>query len=200
MARTIDVSGIGKRLRKYRVENGDSANSLAMKLKDMFGQGSPSRQMITNLETGQKKDVTVTELLQFAQGLGISPVALICDIEQPEDPSDNETTHGAKNKDVCDWFNINRFRPYIFEEDGSITFAETPAANRLRSIASDLRALKDARKKSKDSYDLFKRVVRNKEITDPAIADWLKQDSTNNNEVANILTAELKKRGMRLPE
>lgn len=200
MSSSQEISGIGKRIRKYRTENKESANSLAKKLRAKFGHGSPSRQMITNLETGQKKDITVTELLEFSQVLGVSPVALICDIEQPEEPSDTVTTQAAKNKYICQWFNTDRFLPYIFDANGNATIADTPAANKLRSLMTDLRALKDARKRAYDSYILFKRVLQNKDIKDPDIADWLKQDSTNNTNLADQLTQDLKDHGMTFTE
>lgn len=202
------ISGIGNRIRRYRTENGESANSLAEKLRERFGSGCPSRQMIANLETGQKKDITVTELLQFAQVLGVSPVALICDIEQPWEPSDAPTVNGAGNETVYEWFDVHDYQPFQFDEKGEAVASVLPASRRLRALMTDLEAMRDARMQSQDSWDLFKRVAAadaraikaGYKGNDPAIAQILKEHSTTRKQKAEKIKHDLQDRyGMHFP-
>lgn len=203
-----EISGIGSRIRRYRTENGESANSLAEKLKERFGTGCPSRQMIANLETGQKKDITVTELLQFAQVLGVSPVALICDVEQPWEPADTPTVNGARNQTVYEWFDVHDYQPFQFDENGGAQSAVLPASRRLRALTTDLEAMRDARMQSRDSWDLFKRVAAADARAakagyagnDPAIAETLKEHSTTRKQIAENIKHNLQDRyGMHIP-
>ena len=62
-----------------REARGLSAQQLADRLE---GSGI-TRSMITNLETGRKRDLTSTEVLQIASGLEVSIWALIVDTSNP---------------------------------------------------------------------------------------------------------------------
>ncbi|REJ06288.1 XRE family transcriptional regulator [Microbacterium bovistercoris] len=68
--------GLGARLAYYRNLSGLSAERLSKKVP-------MSRAVISNIESGRKKDVTLDEVIALAWALGIPPVALALPIEQP---------------------------------------------------------------------------------------------------------------------
>ncbi|WP_166789412.1 helix-turn-helix domain-containing protein [Cryobacterium sp. TMS1-20-1] len=75
---TFDGPTIGKRVARYRQMNGQSAEELATR----SGKGF-SRPVIANIETGRKKELTVSQLIGLSIGLGVSPAALLFDIHEP---------------------------------------------------------------------------------------------------------------------
>jgi len=79
MAQKTTPAPIGTRLARLREARGLSAQQLADRLE---GSGI-TRSMITNLETGRKRDLTSTEVLQIASGLEVSIWALIVDTSNP---------------------------------------------------------------------------------------------------------------------
>lgn len=78
------VSSFGSRLKKYRKAQGISAEALADKINEQYGDGTTTRSVITAIETGRKTmGITLAETLRFAHALQISPLVLIIDCEQP---------------------------------------------------------------------------------------------------------------------
>lgn len=75
----IEPSPVGKRLAAIRARKGWTAAELARRVPDE----SVTRMVITNVERGRKRDLTVTELVQISSALDVSPLALIVD---PYDP------------------------------------------------------------------------------------------------------------------
>lgn len=171
-------SGIGQRIQKYRVDNGLSASALSAKMKTLFGEGVPSRQFISKIENGIKQDITVTELLQFARALGISPLALICDAEQPYKEADNPAIAGALNMQIYDWFNIKEFGTRSFNGP-HIDLQTSPSADRIRMIHYYLNELFNARERSRDAYRLYTGALQkhDKESQEKA-ADLLETSTT----------------------
>lgn len=171
------TAGIGQRIQKYRIENKLSASALSSKMKKMFGPGVPSRQFISKIENGLKQDITVTELLQFAQALGISPLALICDVEQPYKEADNPAIAGALNNQIYDWFNISEFGSTSFSGP-HIDLPLSAPAERIRMIHYYLKELYDARSKSKDAYKLYTQAIQKKDETSQSKASDLLGNSS----------------------
>lgn len=73
MATEHDASLVGKRLHTLRSARGLSAAQLA----DLVPSSAVSKTVITNVESGRKRDLTVTELVLLAQALQVSPMLLI---------------------------------------------------------------------------------------------------------------------------
>lgn len=78
MATKTEPSVAGKLLAKARRQSGLSAAELAERTG-----GLVTRTMVTNVESGRKRDLTVIELMQVASALGISPLALMVDFDDP---------------------------------------------------------------------------------------------------------------------
>lgn len=82
MATKGEPSITGRMLSKLRAERGWTAEELAARVPD----DSITRTVITNVESGRKRDLTATELAQLAAALNVSPIALLVDIDRPFDP------------------------------------------------------------------------------------------------------------------
>lgn len=73
---------VGQRLERVRSARKLSAAELAARVP----AGSITKTVITNVESGRKRDLTVTELVQIAAALDISPLFLIVDTTKPWEP------------------------------------------------------------------------------------------------------------------
>lgn len=79
MATERDPSLVGRRLHEVRTARGLSASQLA----DRVAGRAVSKTVITNVESGRKRDLTVTELVLLADALQVSPLFLIVDPRHP---------------------------------------------------------------------------------------------------------------------
>jgi transcriptional regulator with XRE-family HTH domain len=152
------VSGIGLRIQKYRVIDGMSALELANKLRETFGEGTPSRQFISKIESGVKHDITVTQLMQFAFVLGISPTALVCDVEQPFKVADTPAFGNAFNSDIYTWFSVEENSRTKYPEEG-FGFKHGKASERIRMIQFYLRTISKAQEMADKAYKLYQRAM-----------------------------------------
>ncbi|MEV7631988.1 helix-turn-helix transcriptional regulator [Microbacterium sp. NPDC089318] len=84
MATANEPSVVGRRLSTVRKARGLSAAQLA----DLIPGGTVSKTVITNVESGRKRDLTVKELVLVAHALNVSPVFLIVDPRSPWEPVD----------------------------------------------------------------------------------------------------------------
>lgn len=73
---------VGVRLKQLREDRRLTAAQLA----DLTPGGAISGTMITNVETGRKRDLTATELVTVAAALQVSPLDLMIDRSQPWEP------------------------------------------------------------------------------------------------------------------
>ena len=80
MAKDYKKTVFGERLAKYRKEAGFSTVEA---LSDAIADMDISKGTLTNIEAGRRKDITVQELLSISRALGVSPISLICDVQQP---------------------------------------------------------------------------------------------------------------------
>lgn len=80
----FDGKTIGRRVAAYRRLNGWTMDELA----DRTG-GAIGRSVIANIETGRKQDITVSQLVVLASGLGLPVVALLTDIGTMRDQSES---------------------------------------------------------------------------------------------------------------
>ncbi|WP_454149026.1 helix-turn-helix domain-containing protein [Microbacterium lacticum] len=76
---TDDVSLVGRRLQTVRSAHRLSAAELAARVPG----GAVSKTVITNVESGRKRDLTVTELLLLAHALDVPPLFLVIDPRLP---------------------------------------------------------------------------------------------------------------------
>lgn len=97
MAIKEEPSFAGKRLAAVRASRGYTAAQLA----EMSPAEGITKTVITNLESGRKRDLTTTELVQLASALNVSPLELIVEVERPWDvveiPGLNEPFSGLTN-------------------------------------------------------------------------------------------------------
>lgn len=100
----IGVSSFGTRLQRYRKALNLSGEELADQIKTSFKSSTLSRSIIANIENGRRKVTKLDEIVQLAKGLSISPLALICDLEQPLLPADNPVFRGMTNYSVSQLF------------------------------------------------------------------------------------------------
>lgn len=84
MATESDASFVGKRLAQLR----KSKNITAAQLADLVPSSSITKTVITNVESGRKRDLTVTELIQLAAALNVPIVSLLVDTQSPWAPAD----------------------------------------------------------------------------------------------------------------
>lgn len=84
MATDREPSLVGRRLHTVRTARGLSAAQLA----DRVAGQAVSKTVITNVESGRKRDLTVSELVLLANALQVSPLFLIVDPRKPWDPVD----------------------------------------------------------------------------------------------------------------
>ncbi|WP_336643502.1 helix-turn-helix domain-containing protein [Microbacterium sp. MMO-113] len=93
--------GFGARLAYYRKLSGLSAERLSQRVPI-------SRAVISNIENGRKRDITIDEMLALAWALDIPPVALALPLEQPnvfiETARGEARTESARAHSAIDWF------------------------------------------------------------------------------------------------
>ena len=82
---TYQRNGIGERVARYRKWRGFKS---PRELADAIPGGMVTKATIVNIELGRKADPSVGDLVGIAYGLGISPLALLFDIERPMEPTD----------------------------------------------------------------------------------------------------------------
>jgi len=79
---SFDGPTLGARIGEYRRMNGWSQSELAHRTK-----GRIKAPVIANIESGRKVDISVDQLIVFAEALQVSPSALLFDIRTPAAPS-----------------------------------------------------------------------------------------------------------------
>ncbi|HEY4267241.1 MAG TPA: helix-turn-helix transcriptional regulator [Galbitalea sp.] len=85
MTEDRDLAPVGIRIRHYREMLGiRSSNALAA----LIPNPKITSVVIQNIEAGRKADVGVSQLLDIAAGLGISPLLLLVDVRHPFAPID----------------------------------------------------------------------------------------------------------------
>lgn len=107
------ISLVGRRLSSIRNARRLTAEELASLIPD----GQVTKTVITNVESGRKRDLTVTEMALIANALDISPVFLLVD---PRHPWDKVGIDGIDKTNIeyarhADTFNNPVSRPF---EDG----------------------------------------------------------------------------------
>jgi transcriptional regulator with XRE-family HTH domain len=77
--------GIGRRIANYRRMRGfDTAKQLA----DAIPNEKMTASVIQNIESGRKSDLAVSQLLDIARGIGVSPLFLLTPVGRPFDKID----------------------------------------------------------------------------------------------------------------
>ncbi|NMN01328.1 hypothetical protein G1C96_1917 [Bifidobacterium sp. DSM 109958] len=100
------ASTFGQRLQRCRKAQRIGAEKLADMVNAEYGEGTTTRGKITLIETGRKVEgVTLAETLRYAHVLGVSPLCLIIDLEQPFLPADFPGFEGLRNYQALRRFN-----------------------------------------------------------------------------------------------
>lgn len=106
MTEPWEASGIGKRIAAFRKRRGMTARELA----EAIHSDVVSTAVIQNIEAGRKPDLTVSQLLNIARGLGVSPLFLLAPVGRPFEALDlpNLSTElGTMNvSDFDNWVSV----------------------------------------------------------------------------------------------
>ena len=134
-----EKTGFSRRLARLRREQGHTnAQALADAVQEVYPETGITRGTIVNLELGREKDPTVREVVELACTLGVPPVALLFDLEDPFGPPDDLDAGHQTNLEMLVW----------------LVWGDMPPTNeahkRLAKIVSAAHAL----------HDLHKRVER----------------------------------------
>lgn len=161
---SFDGPTIGKRVAKYRQMNGQSAEELAISSGAGF-----SRPVIANIETGRKKELSVSQLLGLAVGLGVSPAALLFDIDDPSGDSGIVDSAGDRIAvlHAVDWMSGHARLELLGPS--------RPAREHTQSILGLVRAYGDAlgdREDNRANIARLSKIVEDHDINDPQFP-WL---------------------------
>lgn len=99
-----DTSTFGTRMKRYRTMAKLSIAELADCLKREYGELALSENVLTDIELGRKTDISVDATIQVAHALHITPLALICDLEEPFLLGDNPMFGTRTKYGICDIF------------------------------------------------------------------------------------------------
>lgn len=116
MAQQNSPAPIGRRLARLRELQGISAQELADRVK---GSGI-TRAMITNLETGRKRDLTSTEVLQLSTGLEVAVWALLVDTDDPWSQPNLPGLFNVRERETVADLVANRWGDVFGEAPGDI--------------------------------------------------------------------------------
>lgn len=106
-AAVAGVSSFGERVQRYRKRSEISGEELAARINQEYGDKTISRAILANIENGRRGVSKFDEIIRLAHGLRISPLALICDIEQPFQVAENPIFQGSTNASVAKRFLAN---------------------------------------------------------------------------------------------
>jgi transcriptional regulator with XRE-family HTH domain len=81
MEETGQPSGIGQRIRAVRKSRGIKSTA---ELAELIPGGLMSGAVLRNIEAGVKPDLSVSQLLNIARALSVSPIFLLTSIREPE--------------------------------------------------------------------------------------------------------------------
>ena len=84
-----EISVAGRRLLEERNRRRLTAEDLAARVPD----GALTKTVITNIESGRKKDMSVTELMQIVTALDMSPLDFLAPAGDPYAPLDLSLIH-----------------------------------------------------------------------------------------------------------
>ena len=91
-------------MKRYRTELKLSIPKLARTLKEEYGDLAISENVLTNIELGRKADISMEQIVEISHGLRITPLALICDLEQPFLISENPVFGAQTKSSICRLF------------------------------------------------------------------------------------------------
>ena len=96
----------GQLLRRYRKQARLTAQELAREVTSRYPDDNTTPTVIFNIEAERKTAITITELAHFSEVLGISPIQLLCDCEQPYLPAQSGAFQGKTARQVIDEFTL----------------------------------------------------------------------------------------------
>jgi transcriptional regulator with XRE-family HTH domain len=160
---TFDVLSIGRRVARFRKLNGQTADELA----NLLGEGL-TRAVIANIESGRKKDLTVSQLLDLAAKLDVPPGALLFDTTHPWAPSGVEINSPKGTRTLDNWQAIE----WLSGEEGPRGAQDGTEAH--KSAALVLRALKGLVRETTDraSSELTLAEIRSGKGRQPRSAEF----------------------------
>lgn len=135
------TDSLGRRLARYRKRVGIRSTR---ELAERTG-GQVSESVLQNIESGRRQDMSVSQLLEVARALRISPVLLLAPMETPLEPVDLDglgpAFEGMRGFEFDAWFSSTGDRTVedMWLESGSVGAVELHATLRLmRALVPDL--------------------------------------------------------------
>lgn len=113
--KSVGIPGLGARLRKYRESKGMTAEMMGDSVHERFPDTTISRQVIFNIESGRKTDISVTELVHLARTLDIPPTALLSDYDEPFEHPEEGPFKDMDAIDILNFFSAHRQYPGYIE-------------------------------------------------------------------------------------
>lgn len=102
---TKKADGIGRRIAHYRKALGFSN---AKELAEKIGNPKISHAVISNIESGRRIDPSISEVIEIAKGLGISPLFLLAPVMRPTASIDLANTSAqisqTSSEEFLSWF------------------------------------------------------------------------------------------------
>lgn len=186
---TKKAEGIGRRIAHYRKALGFSnAKDLAEKIDNP----KISHAVISNIESGRRSDPSISEVVEIARGLGISPLFLLAPVMRPSASIDLANTSAqitqTSSEEFLRWFMLESSeltRHDSVQLDLYKTFRNTQLLLRMQKRCQRIRDRRKEQGLSNDEID----VKRDKawiEYQDD-LHDWYNLRATlNNNPFADI--------------
>ncbi|PLS23986.1 helix-turn-helix transcriptional regulator [Bifidobacterium imperatoris] len=91
-------------MKRYRTAAKISIAKLADYLKQEYGDLALSENVLTNIELGRKTDISLDATIQIAHAVHVTPLALICDLEEPFLLGDNPIFGNKTKYGICRLF------------------------------------------------------------------------------------------------
>lgn len=147
-----DTSTFGTRMERYRTMAKLSIAKLADYLKQEYGELALSENVLTNIELGRKTDISMDATIQIAHALHITPLALMCDLEEPFLLSDNPIFGTRTKYGICNIF----LSEMIVSDRGGLNEAMT----RIKSILDESKRYWDGVANYHLHTDVLRRALR----------------------------------------
>lgn len=150
-ANGTDVQAMGRRIASYRKRVGIKT---ARELAERIGNPKITTTVIQNIESGRKLEPSVSQLLDIAKGIGISPVFLLAPVGKPFEKIDIPGVGSAlANMTVTDFLSWVTLEDVPGESQYSTSLRAT--VNRLRRLLTDI--------------EMEKRISQSPDLTAPDI-------------------------------
>lgn len=183
------ADSIGRRIAHYRKVLGFSN---AKDLAEKIGNPKISHAVISNIESGRRSDPSISEVIEIARGLGISPLFLLAPVMRPTASVDLANTNAqiseTSSEEFIRWFmfeSSDLTRRDSIQLDLYKTFQNTQLLMREQKRCQRIRARRKEQGLNKDEVDT--KTDKAWILYQDDLYDWYNLRSTlSNNPLADI--------------